>query len=95
MEYEKIIRFVRDNPSYEVVRDDDERLELVFYTPSMFEAAEVNEPGPDDTGSIMRLMFTKRGGLVSLSEAWVERPGGRKKLELSEFDVWLEYIGSY
>ena len=85
------MRFVRDNPAYEVVEKND-RVEVTFYAPSMAEAAEVSEASPDETQTVIRLTLEKKEGKLYLVDAWVERGDKKRRVNLDEFETWLEYI---
>ncbi|WP_069807486.1 hypothetical protein [Vulcanisaeta thermophila] len=91
--YEKFMRFVSSNPSYEVHETGD-FVEVTFHTPSIEEASSSMS---DEEGSraVIKLLLKKVGDELVLSEAWVEREGVRHPLSLDSFDTWLEFIDMY
>jgi hypothetical protein len=93
IKYWKLIRFVEDNPAYEVNRNEN-WIELIFYAPSLSEAAEVGDVSTHETLPVMRLSFKIEGDMAYIREAWVERKDKKKALDPGEFEVWLEYIDS-
>jgi hypothetical protein len=89
--YEKLIRFVRGNPMYEVNEVGD-TVELIFHAPSEEEAA--GGLGVEE-GAVMRIVFTRRGNELIPREAWVERGGVRHSIDIDGLDVWLDFVDMY
>ena len=89
--YEKLMSFVKSNPMYEVYEIGD-TVELAFHAPSEEEAAGGSG---DEEGAVMRIIFIKRGNELTLREAWVERGGVRRRIDLDGLDSWLEFVDMY
>ncbi|KUO93710.1 MAG: hypothetical protein AT717_04545 [Vulcanisaeta sp. CIS_19] len=49
----------------------------------------------DEEGAVMRIIFVKRGNELTPREAWVERGGVRRRIDLDGLDSWLEFVDMY
>ncbi len=91
--YDKLMNFIRGNPQYDF-RETEDTVELLFHAPSEEEAAGTENAG-DETGPMIRVLFTKRGGELVPREAWIERGSSRQRMSVDELDTWLEFVDMY
>lgn len=89
--YDKLRRFVESATGYTMVEIGD-RVELVFNTPSMEEAAGVGEGGE---GRQILLRGVRRGDLVEFTEAYVRSGAGSEPIDLKDLELWAQYIESF
>lgn len=91
--YDKFMRYVNSNPSYEVHETQD-TVEVTFHTPTIEEASG-SEPADEESRAVIKIILKKRGNELVLNEAWVEREGVKYPLSLDSFDTWLDFIDMF
>ncbi|MGC8596669.1 MAG: hypothetical protein ACP5NY_01995 [Thermocladium sp.] len=89
--YRRLRELEAADPAYTVV-EDGLRVEIIFSPPSRGEAMGMEEN--DEERPILRIIGERRGDLVVLREAWVEEGGGRRQMDLSELELWIQFLTS-
>ncbi|MFB6469625.1 MAG: hypothetical protein TU36_000060 [Vulcanisaeta sp. AZ3] len=90
--YEKLMNFVKNNPTYEV-REVGDTVELLFHAPTEEEAAGAE--AVNEESALIRIVFVKRGRELIPREAWVERGDVRRSMSVDGLDSWLEFVDMY
>lgn len=83
-------RFVESAAGYSMIELGD-RIELIFNTPSMEEAAGTGEGGE---GRQIVLRGVRRGDLVEFTEAYVRSATSSEPMDLRDLELWIQYIES-
>ncbi len=86
--YDKLRRFVESASGYSMTELGD-KVELVFNTPSIEEAAGTGEGGE---GRQIVLRGVRRGDFVEFTEAYVRSAAGSEPMDLRDLELWLQYI---
>ena len=92
--YEKLIRFLRENPSYEFVEREGV-IEVTFHAPTLAEAAGALDVEGGHEPAVVRLVFERVGDRAFPREAWIERGDFKRLMSVEALDVWLEFIENY
>ena len=89
--YDKLIRFLRENPAYEFVERGNV-IEVTFHTPTLADAAGVPDVEGGEETAVIRLVFERVNDKAVPREAWIERGGSRRSMGIDELELWLRYI---
>ncbi|MFP3044990.1 MAG: hypothetical protein RXO22_00285 [Thermocladium sp.] len=87
--YKRLRELEAADPAYSIV-EDGLRVEIIFSPPSRGEAMGMEET--DEERPVLRIIGERRGDLVALREAWVEEGGGRRRMDLSELELWIQSL---